>query len=103
MADTVGAATASKVIARVETGGVFASVAGTPRSPICRGSICLLAFRRGTFQFMAEAARDGKLVIPIGEELPLSEAAEAQAAGEKGSYREDLASALKSFWSEFKK
>jgi NADPH:quinone reductase-like Zn-dependent oxidoreductase len=33
---------------------------------------------------MAEAVRDGKLVIPIGERLPLSEAAEAQAAAEKG-------------------
>ena len=33
---------------------------------------------------MDEAVRDGKLVIPIGEKLPLSEAAEAQAAAEKG-------------------
>jgi len=28
--------------------------------------------------------RDGKLVIPIGERLPLSEAAKAQADAEKG-------------------
>jgi len=34
---------------------------------------------------MAEAVRDGKLVIPIGEKFPLSEAAQAQAAVEKGS------------------
>jgi NADPH:quinone reductase-like Zn-dependent oxidoreductase len=33
---------------------------------------------------MAEAVRDGKLVIPIGPKLPLSQAAEAQAAAEKG-------------------
>jgi len=33
---------------------------------------------------MAEAGRDGKLVIPIRRKLPLSEAAEAQAAAEKG-------------------
>jgi NADPH:quinone reductase-like Zn-dependent oxidoreductase len=33
---------------------------------------------------MAEAVRDGKLVIPVSEELPLSQAAEAQAAVEKG-------------------
>jgi len=32
---------------------------------------------------MAEAVRDGKLVIPIGSKLP-SQAAEAQAAAEKG-------------------
>jgi NADPH:quinone reductase-like Zn-dependent oxidoreductase len=41
-------------------------------------------FDRETLEFMAEAVRDGKLVIPIGERLPLSEAAEAQAAAEKG-------------------
>jgi NADPH:quinone reductase-like Zn-dependent oxidoreductase len=34
---------------------------------------------------MAEAVRDAKLVIPIAEELPLSEAAEAQARAEKGA------------------
>ena len=33
---------------------------------------------------MAEAVRDGKLVIPISRKLPLSKAADAQAAAEKG-------------------
>jgi NADPH:quinone reductase-like Zn-dependent oxidoreductase len=37
-----------------------------------------------TLQFMAEAVRDGKLMIPISRKLPLSKAAEAQAAAEKG-------------------
>jgi hypothetical protein len=32
---------------------------------------------------MAEAVRDGRLVIPISRKLPLSEAAEAQGAVEK--------------------
>jgi NADPH:quinone reductase-like Zn-dependent oxidoreductase len=41
-------------------------------------------FDRKTLEFMAEAVRDGKLVIPINRTLPLSEAAEAQAAAEKG-------------------
>jgi NADPH:quinone reductase-like Zn-dependent oxidoreductase len=41
-------------------------------------------FDRKTLEFMAEAVRDGKLVIPISRKLPLSEAAEAQAAAEKG-------------------
>jgi hypothetical protein len=36
-----------------------------------------------TFQFMAEAVRNGKLVIPISRKLPLSKAAEAQAAAEQ--------------------
>ena len=35
-------------------------------------------------QFMVEALRDGKLVIPISQKLPLSEVAEAQSAAEKG-------------------
>ena len=33
---------------------------------------------------MAEAVRDGKLLIPISLKLPLSEAAEAHAAAEEG-------------------
>ena len=41
-------------------------------------------FDRKTLLFMAEAVRDGQLVIPISRTLPLSEAAEAQAAAEKG-------------------
>ena len=41
-------------------------------------------FDRKTLQFMAEAVRDDKLAIPISQALPLSEAAEAQAAAEKG-------------------
>jgi len=35
-------------------------------------------------EFMTEAVRDGKLVIPIGLKLPLSKGAEAQATAEKG-------------------
>ena len=41
-------------------------------------------FNRQTLEFMAEAVRDGKLVIPISQKLPLSEAAEAQATAERG-------------------
>jgi NADPH:quinone reductase-like Zn-dependent oxidoreductase len=41
-------------------------------------------FDRKTLEFMAEAVRDGKLVIPIRQRMPLSQAAEAQAAAEKG-------------------
>jgi len=41
-------------------------------------------FDRKTVEFMAEAVRDGKLVIPISQKLALSDAAEAQATAEKG-------------------
>ncbi len=88
VADTVGGRTAEKLIAKVKPGGFFASVAGTPGNAAKFASVNAVFvfshFDRDTLQFMAEAVRDGKLVIPISEELPLSEAAEAQAAAEKG-------------------
>jgi NADPH:quinone reductase-like Zn-dependent oxidoreductase len=42
-------------------------------------------FDRTTLEFMGEAVRDGKLVIPISRKLPLRDAAEAQATAEKGA------------------
>jgi NADPH:quinone reductase-like Zn-dependent oxidoreductase len=88
VADTVGGRTAAKAIAKVKPGGVFASVAGTPQNaaeyPSVKAVFVFSHFDRDTLQFMAEAVRDGKLVIPIGPKLPLSQAAEAQAAAEKG-------------------
>ena len=88
VADTVGGKTAEKLIARVKAGGVFASVNGAPQNaakyPSVRVVPVFSKFDRKTLEFMAEAVRDGKLVIPISEKLPLSEAAEAQAAVEKG-------------------
>jgi NADPH:quinone reductase-like Zn-dependent oxidoreductase len=88
IADTVSGRTAEKLIAKVKPGGVFASVVGAPQNAAEYPSVKVVPvfshFDRATLQFMAEAVRDGKLVIPIGEELPLSEAAEAQARAEKG-------------------
>ncbi len=88
VADTVGGTTAQKLIAKVKPGGVFASVAGAPRNAAKYPSVKVAAifskFDRKTLEFMAEAVRDGKLVIPISRKMPLSEAAEAQAAAEKG-------------------
>ena len=88
VADTVGGRTAEKLIARVKPGGVFASVLGAPQNAAKYPSVKVVPvfskFDRKTLEFMAEAVRDGKLVIPISQKLPLSEAAEAQAATEKG-------------------
>ncbi|HLY43201.1 MAG TPA: NADP-dependent oxidoreductase [Terracidiphilus sp.] len=88
VADTVGGKTAEKLIARVKPGGVFASVVGPPQNaasyPSVKAVFVFSKFDRNTLQFMAEAVRDGKLVIPIGRKLPLREAAEAHAAAEKG-------------------
>src|ERR1700679_1330079 len=88
VADTVGGRTAEKLIAKVKPEGVFASVAGAPQNaakyPAVKVVPVFSKFDRKTLEFMGEAVRDGKLVIPIGEKLSLSEAAEAQAAAEKG-------------------
>jgi len=88
IADTVGGRTAEKLIARVKPGGVFASVLKTPQNaakfPSVKVVFVFSKFDRKTLESMAEAVRDGKLVIPISRKMPLSEAAEAHAATEKG-------------------
>jgi NADPH:quinone reductase-like Zn-dependent oxidoreductase len=88
VADTVGGKLAEKLIAKVKPQGVFASVAGAPQNAVKYPSVKVVPvfshFDRGTLQFMAEAVRDGKLTIPIGLKLPLSEAAKAHALAEKG-------------------
>jgi NADPH:quinone reductase-like Zn-dependent oxidoreductase len=88
VADTVGGRTAERLIAKVKRGGVFATVLVAPQNAAKYPSVKVVAvfskFDRKTLEFMAEAVRDGKLVIPISETLPLSDAAEAQAAAEKG-------------------
>jgi NADPH:quinone reductase-like Zn-dependent oxidoreductase len=88
VADAVGGRTAGKLIAKVKPGGVYASVVGAPQNAANYPSVKVVPvfskFDRKTLEFMAEAVRDGKLVIPIGEKLPLSDAAKAQATAEKG-------------------
>src|SRR5580692_10305220 len=88
VADTVGGKSAEKLIAKIKSGGVFASVAGAPQNaakyPSVQVAPVFSKFDRKTLQFMAEAVRDGKLVIPISQKLPLREAAKAQATAEKG-------------------
>jgi NADPH:quinone reductase-like Zn-dependent oxidoreductase len=88
VADTIGGRTAEKLIARVKPGGVFATVLKAPQNaakyPSVKVVFVFSKFDRKTLEFMAEAARDGKLVIPISRKMPLSEAAEAHALAEKG-------------------
>ena len=88
VADTVGGKTADKLIAKVKPGGVYASVVDLPGNAAKYPSVKVVhvfsKFDRKTLEFMAETVRDGKLVIPISLKLPLSKAAEAQAAAEKG-------------------
>src|SRR6266404_3513287 len=88
VADTVGGKTAEKLIAKVKPGGVFASVLGAPQNaekyPSVKVAPVFVKPDTKTLQFMAEAVRDGKLVIPISRKFPLSDAAAGQAAAEKG-------------------
>jgi NADPH:quinone reductase-like Zn-dependent oxidoreductase len=89
VADAVGGRTAEKLIGKVKPGGVYASVVDLPQNAAKYPSVKVVhvfsKFDRKTLEFMAEAVRDGKLVIPISQKLPLSEAAEAQATAEKGA------------------
>jgi NADPH:quinone reductase-like Zn-dependent oxidoreductase len=88
VADSVGGKTAEKLIGKVKPGGVYVSVVGAPQSaayyPSVKVEHVFSKFDRKTLESMAEAVRDGKLVIPISKKFPLSEAAEAHAAAEKG-------------------
>ena len=88
VADTVDGRTAEKLIAKVKPGGVFATVLRAPQNaanyPAVKVAPVFSKFDRKTLEFMAEAVRDGKLVIPISATLPLRQGAEAQAAAEKG-------------------
>jgi len=88
VADTVGGRTAEQLMGKIKPGGVFATVLRAPQNAARYPSVKVVPvfskFDRRTLEFMAEAVRDGKLEIPISETLPLSEAAQAQAAAEKG-------------------
>ncbi len=88
VADAVGGRIAEELIAKVRPGGIFASVVGVPHNaatfPSVKTVYVFSKFDRKTLEFMAEAVRDGKLIIPISKILPLSEAAKAQATAEKG-------------------
>ncbi len=88
VADTVNGSTAEKLIAKVKQGGVFASVLGPPRNAEKYPSVKIVPVYATpdakVLRFMADAVRNRKLVIPISRKLPLSKAAEGQAAAEKG-------------------
>ena len=88
VADTVGGKTAEKLIAKVKQGGVFATVLGTPQNAKEYPSVKVVQVYAQPdtkiLLYMAQAVRNGKLVIPIGRTLPLSDAAKGHAAGKGG-------------------
>ena len=73
----------------VKHGGLFASVIGAPESAKSRPSVRTVAFVSKqdpeTLLYMAKAVRDGRLKIPISQQLPLREARQGHIAVERGA------------------
>jgi NADPH:quinone reductase-like Zn-dependent oxidoreductase len=88
VADTLNGDIATKLIAKVKPGGIFASVVGPPSNaalhPTIQVNPIMATPDPKTFIHYAEAIRDNKLKIPVDRIMPLAEASEAQAIGEKG-------------------
>jgi len=89
VADTVGGKTAEMLLGKVKPGGVLASVVGggminAALNPTVRtqGVYCVPDPAR--MVMMAEHSRGGELVIPINRMIAMANAAEGQAAAEKG-------------------
>jgi NADPH:quinone reductase-like Zn-dependent oxidoreductase len=88
IADTVGGPTTQKLLGKVKGGGSVGSVVGEPTGAKERGLV-VRAFMahadRKRLSEMAQAAAEGKLVVPIATRMPLAAIREAQRLGEKGA------------------
>jgi NADPH:quinone reductase-like Zn-dependent oxidoreductase len=89
IADTVGGDVALKLFTRVRPGGTFGYASVVPEGMAALNPTVTIArvFARpdpSKVREFADDVRDGKFVLPIGRRLPLRNAAEAQALGEKG-------------------
>jgi NADPH:quinone reductase-like Zn-dependent oxidoreductase len=88
VADTIDGKTAELLLEKVKPGGVFASVLGPPANAAAHPKVTVKAMQvtpdATMLVQMAEALRDGKLSIPIGEQFPLSSANKAHADAEHG-------------------
>jgi NADPH:quinone reductase-like Zn-dependent oxidoreductase len=89
VADTVGGETADAVIKRVKSGGVFASVLGSPSTAVSYPKVQLKPMvvtpDPVLLLEMAEAVQKGAFSIPLGQKFALADAAKAHTAAEKGS------------------
>jgi NADPH:quinone reductase-like Zn-dependent oxidoreductase len=88
VADAVGGATANALLAHVKPNGVFASVLGPPSDAALHPTVRVVPVQAKPdpehMVKLAEAVVTGKLLIPIDRMIPLADASEGQAAGEKG-------------------
>ncbi len=89
IADTISGSIADQLIGKVQNGGVFASVLGSPGNaaahPDVRVETMQVKPAPATLARMAEAVRTGKLIIPLGQQYRLSDASKAHSAAEKGA------------------
>jgi NADPH:quinone reductase-like Zn-dependent oxidoreductase len=91
IADTVGGATAAKLIAKVKPGGSFGYTSVLPEgtaalNPTVKITRVFAQPDPSKVREFADDVRDGKFVLPIGHRLPLRDAAEAQVLAEKGGF-----------------
>jgi NADPH:quinone reductase-like Zn-dependent oxidoreductase len=88
VADTVGGDIAPKLLAKVKPRGNYGSVLGPPKDAALHPTVNIRPIiskaNAATYIHYGEAIRDKKLSMPIDRIVPLSDAAAAQAAAEKG-------------------
>lgn len=85
IADTVGGETILRLLSKVKSGGVVASVVGEPAGAQAHGVVARGMFTHPDARRLAElagAVASGTLVIPIAKKLPLAKAREAQTLAE---------------------
>lgn len=89
VADTVDGATADVLLGKIRDGGIFASVLGAPSKagsyPKVQIKPMQVTADPAVLVLMAEAVRNGKLSIPLGERFSLKDADKAHVMAEKGS------------------
>jgi NADPH:quinone reductase-like Zn-dependent oxidoreductase len=88
VADTVNHDTAEKLLCKVKSGGVFASVLGPPANAKMHPTVRIEGVRAAPdaamLRTLAEDVLAGRLKIPIDRMIPLEDACKGQAATEKG-------------------
>jgi len=88
VADTVGGATAQKLLGKVKPGGIFASVLGPPANAALHPTVTVApVMAKPDPAHMLKLAEDvvkGRLDIPIDRMIPLEDAGAGQQAAEHG-------------------
>lgn len=89
IADTINGQTIAKLIPKLKKSGRLASVLGKPEAAVKAGidvrDVVSQPDPDRLYQ-LAEAVRDGRLIVPIAESVPLREIRHAQAAAEKDGH-----------------